>query len=117
MRDILQRPSAARLYGTNVPRKRGRTILDPLTGEALAEWPNALPERRSPCRSDATKGIRQHRCSEAHADLVRGYRTWRDDILATAESVTKGYKREEDLYWQDHDRPTFRAWLTASRRY
>lgn len=114
MRDVLQ-TAPARHYGSNRPRRYGRLVVDPVSGDVLADWPRALPAHRSPCRSDSSKGLAQHRCSDAHAAVVEGYRRWRDDVLAEAERHTHGYAGDEREYWMTHTRPTFRDYLTMSR--
>lgn len=81
--------------------------------ERTRTWPNALPGHRSPCRVDASKGLRQHRCSTAHRALVDGYRSWAESARLAAEAVTHGYEAELAEYWQAHERPTFRAYLLA----
>lgn len=114
MRDILQTTPRAQ-YGSNRPRRHGRIITDPVSGEILAEWPNALPGHLSPCRADSSKGLAQHRCSDAHAGIVEGYRRWRDDAYAEAERVTLGYAGDESEYWADRTRPNLRDYLKMSR--
>jgi len=79
------------------------------------EWPNALPARRSPCRHDAAKGLRQHRCSHAHAAIVEGYRAWREAAELACEATAIGYATETADYWHDHERPTFRAYLLGMK--
>ncbi len=83
-------------------------------------WPNALPDRRSPCRIDQAKGPHRHRCSLAHADLVEGYRLAVEAQNVRAESATLGYETETREYFDRDDgterRLTFRDWLTGSRR-
>lgn len=115
MRDILQSPRPRRRYGED--RSNGATIVygdvnDPASGRV---WPRALQPHRSPCRIDAGKGLRQHRCSSAHASVVDGYRSWRDSEYAAAEDVTRGYASEETDYWRDRARPTFGAYLAGLR--
>lgn len=79
------------------------------------DWPNALHPRRSPCRIDATKGTRQHPCSTAHADMVEGYRSWRDGEYALAEQTEAGTahspRDEPGTYWETRTRPTFGTYL------
>ena len=89
-------------------------VLD-AAGQVIADWPAALKASHSPCRVDRSKGLRQHRCSRAHAELVDGYRAWRDAAEADAEAATNGYATELDDYWRDHERPTLKAWLTGMR--
>lgn len=84
--------------------------------EHTRTWPRALPGHRSGCRVDASKGLRQHRCSEAHRTLVDGYRAWREHEERQAEAESIGYATEETDYWQTHTRPTFRTYLLAQRQ-
>ena len=79
-------------------------------------WPNALHPSRSPCRIDRGKGRQQHRCSSAHADVVEGYRLWREVEERAAEEATHGYATELDDYWRDRQRPTFSAYLAGVGR-
>jgi hypothetical protein len=65
----------------------------------------------SPCRDG--KG---HHCSRAHAELVEGFRCWRESEYARAESETYAYDTELSDYWQTHARPTFRAYLEGMRQ-
>lgn len=120
MRDVLQRAQPPRLYS-----KLSATINAPGTLivwrdaddiEHTRTWPNALPGHRSPCRPDRSKGVHQHRCSRAHAELVDGYRAWREHAYRTAEEAAIGYDTEEAEYWQTHERPTLRAYLVAHRQ-
>lgn len=78
-------------------------------------WPNALPGHRSPCRPDRDKGVHQHRCSRAHAELVDGYRAWREHEHAQAEQATQQYAAEEADYWRTHTRPTLKAYLLSRK--
>lgn len=115
MRDVLQ-TRRRRMYGTD--RSNGATIVyadatDPRSGRV---WPRAIPPHLSPCRIDAGKGIHQHRCSATHADVVAGYRAWRDSEYAMAEDATHAYGTELADYWSTHARPTFRDYLTGTRR-
>lgn len=75
-----------------------------------------IPDRRSPCRIDQSKGARQHRCSSSHAELVEGYRLWRETEEAAAEAATMQYSAELADYWQQRTRPTFRAYLLGTGR-
>jgi hypothetical protein len=79
----------------------------------FAHWTRALHPSRSPCRVDAAKGLLQHRCSRSHAELVDGYRAWREVAHAAAEASTIGYDTELVDYWSSHERPTFRAYLLS----
>ena len=74
-------------------------------------WPRALHPAQSPCRIDASLGRHQHPCSREHAELVEGYRAWRQAAEAEAEAETLGYATELADYWSTHDRPTFRTYL------
>jgi hypothetical protein len=78
-------------------------------------WPNALHPARSPCRIDRTKGRQQHPCSASHADVVTGYRLWRETWEDAAEAATIGYATEMTDYRRDHPAPTFRTYLTDRR--
>lgn len=70
---------------------------------------------RSPtCRIDKTKP-NPHPCSRYHADLVEGYRSWRDVEHARAEQESIGYQTELDEYWETHTRPTFGRFLRDMR--
>lgn len=71
---------------------------------------------RSPCRIDVAKGKRRHRCSRQHADVVYGYRAWRDYEYDRAETEAGGYATELTDYWQQHPdrRPTFGAYLIGT---
>lgn len=116
MRDVLQTPRARRTYG--VDRSGGATIIyadpaDPCSGRV---WARAIPPHLSPCRIDAGKGLAQHRCSATHADVITGYRAWRDSEYAAAEEATHAYGTELTEYWTTHARPTFRDYLTGTRR-
>jgi hypothetical protein len=84
-------------------------------GHVIATWPAALDARRSPCQVDRSKGLRQHRCSHAHAGVVDGWRAWRDSAEQAAEAATSGHATELAEYWRDHERPTFRAYLMGMR--
>ena len=118
MRDVLQTPRPSRTYG--VDRTGGRAVVWETdaegrpTGKGRA-WPRALPAHRSPCRHDSTLGIHQHRCSRTHAEVVEGYRSWRDSEYAMAELLTGGYSTELADYWSTRPRPTFRDYLTGMR--
>lgn len=116
MRDVLQRPRPRRVYGRR-PGATGTLVVwrDAEGREHTRTWPNALPGHRSPCRIDSTKGLRQHRCSAAHASAVEGYRAWREHELAQAEAATHGYETELAEYWREHERPTFKAYLLGMR--
>ena len=77
-----------------------------------------IPDHRSPCRIDRDKGNRRHRCSTAHAELVRDFRREQRAQQQRAEAVTHGYPRELAAYFGDdgaHDavekRLTFKDWL------
>lgn len=111
------------MYGSD--RSNGATIVYPVDANGATlhtagrVWPLALQPHRSPCRVDASKGLRQHRCSAHHAYVVEAYRSWRDGILAAAEEETHAYAGDERAYWREHDRPTFRAflaWAGSERR-
>lgn len=107
------------MYGTD--RSNGATVVYPTDDAGVPAgpgrvWPRALHPFRSPCRIDAGKGLRQHRCSASHASLVDGYRAWRDSAYAAAEDVTRGYGTELDEYWQTRTRPTFGAYLQGMRQ-
>lgn len=117
MRDTLAAPTPARLYGRlsatiNAP---GTLVVwqDEEGHEHTRTWPNALPGHRSPCRPDRSKGLRQHRCSRAHAELVEGYRAWKRHADQAAEDATLGYPEELAEYRQAHERPTLRAYLES----
>lgn len=72
----------------------------------------ALPDRRSPCRIDRTKGRRRHHCSPAHAELVEGYRLAAEDQDRRAEAWSHGYATELAEFYRDVEpRLTFRVWL------
>ncbi len=83
--------------------------------------PRALPDRRSPCRIDQSKGNRRHPCSAEHASLVEGYRLAVEAQNARAESATLGYETELRTYFDRDDgterRLNFRDWLTGSAHY
>lgn len=90
--------------------------------DQLPTWPRALPDRRSPCAIDAAKGVRRHRCSVSHAELVEGYRLALADQDARAEAATNGYETELARYFGTDGagdgvevRLTFRAWLEGHR--
>lgn len=122
MRDVLQSARPRRLYGrasasVNEP---GTLVvwrtLDPVTGqetEHTRTWHRALPGHRTHCRIDSGKGLRQHRCSTAHAAMVDGYRAWREHEYRAAEAASIGYATEEADYWRTHERPTLKAYLLA----
>jgi hypothetical protein len=74
-------------------------------------WQRALHPSRTHCRIDASKGVRQHRCSWSHVEVVDGYRAWREAEEAAAEAATNGYETELAEYWRENRRPTFRAYL------
>lgn len=78
-----------------------------------------IPDRRSPCRIDQAKGKRRHHCSDAHADLVEGFREAQRLQEERAEEVTLGYETELKLYFDPLNgterRLTFRDWLQWSR--
>lgn len=78
-----------------------------------------IPDRRSPCRIDQAKGNRRHPCSEAHADLVKGFRIAQHEQNERAEAVTLGYETELADYFHPQNgqecRLTFRDWLLQSR--
>lgn len=118
MRDLLQTPRPVRRYGED--RTGGAAVVwetdadGQQTGTGRA-WPRALPAHRSPCRHDASKGVRQHRCSRSHAELVEGYRSWREAEYAAAEDATSGYATELAEYWSTRERPTLKAYLIGMR--
>jgi hypothetical protein len=116
MRDVLQSPRARRTYGED--RSNGATIVyaDPANPSSGRVWQKALQPHRSPCRIDAGKGLSQHRCSASHADMVCGYRAWRDSEYAAAEDATGAYATELADYWRDRPRPTLGAYLTGLAR-
>lgn len=118
MRDVLQRGRPARTYG--VDRTGGLAVVyadpDDLVGTSARVWPRALPPHRSSCRIDASKGLRQHRCSRSHTELVDGYRAWREAAEQAAEAATNGYATELAEYWQQHERPTLKAYLQGTGR-
>lgn len=92
--------------------------VDPVTGRLTQHtrtWPRALPGHRTSCRIDASKGLRQHRCSVAHRELVDGYRAVVRHEEQQAEAATHGYDTELADYWRDHPRTTFRDYLTSRR--
>lgn len=112
MRDVLSTPQR-RLYGR--PAGPGTLVVwrDVHGAEQVRQWPNALPGHRTSCRIDSGKGLRQHRCSRSHVDLVDGYRAWREHEYEQAEAATQQYDSELAAYWREHERPTFRAYLTG----
>lgn len=57
-------------------------------------WPKALHPSRSPCRIDASKGKRQHRCSAHHAGLVESFRLAQEAQDRRAEAATGAYATE-----------------------
>lgn len=76
----------------------------------------ARPRFRSPtCR--VSDGPRRHPCSPFHADLVEGYRIWRDVELEIADLECIGYQTELDEYWLTHERPTFGRYLRDMRQH
>lgn len=114
MRDILSTPRR-RMYG-RAPATGTLVTWRDATGRVHSRtWPNALPQHRTPCRIDETKGVHQHRCSATHRDAVEGYRAWRAAELEAAEAATLAYGTEEDEYWETRTRPTFKAYLQGMR--
>lgn len=94
----------------------GFVVTDPATGQPLATWPNALPPRLSPCRPDPAKGVRQHRCSRWHAQVVEGFRSWAQSVEQEAEATAIGYRTELDEFWQARGgHPTLREYLAGYR--
>src|SRR5690348_356859 len=87
-------PTRRGQYGSD--RSGGATVVYPSTGDPVADtrgarvWPRALHPFASPCRIDPDKGLRQHRCSGSHADVVASYRAWRDGEYAAAEEHDAG---------------------------
>jgi hypothetical protein len=79
----------------------------------------ALADHLSPCRIDRDKGVRRHRCSPHHADLVEGFRLAVEAQNARAEAATSGYDTELAQYFDPHDgterRLTLRDWLESYR--
>lgn len=117
MRDVLQSARPRRLYSRasasiNAP---GTLVIytDDNGEQQTRAWPNALPGHRTSCRIDASKGLRQHRCSSAHVALVDGYRAYREHAYRAAEDASIGYATEEADYWRTHERPTLKAYLLA----
>lgn len=82
-------------------------------------WPNALHPSRSPCRIDAAKGSRQHRCSGMHADRVESYRSWRDSEYEAADAAAYGapHSPGDEEYWVGRERPTFARFLRDMREH
>lgn len=117
MRDALAMPTPRRLYGRLSATINGPGTLvvwrDTDGTQHTRTWPNALPGHRSPCRPDAAKGLHQHRCSRAHAELVDGYRAYREHANAEAEKATQQYAAELADYWRTHERPTLKAYLLS----
>ena len=123
MRDLLQ-TGARRVYSTD--RSNGACIVyaDPADPRSGRVWPRAIPPHLSPCRVDRSRGLGQHRCSASHADVVAGYRAWRDAAYAEAEAACNGYTEdaygrpteEARDYWSCRQRPTFGAYLQEMRR-
>lgn len=75
-------------------------------------WPRALHPAECPCKVDQAKGVRQHRCSREHAELVEGYRSWREAAEQAAEAASAGYATELADYWRTAGgAPTFRRYL------
>lgn len=118
MRSLHEMARPARLYGQGGPRDVGTLVVwtDADGRERTRTWPNALPGHRSPCRPDSSKGLRQHRCSRSHAELVDGYRAIAHAEELAAEAATNGYATELAEYWRDHPRTTFRDYLIGMRQ-
>ena len=68
----------------------------------------AIPPAASPCR--------RHPCSREHADLVLTFRSVAETWRVAAEQATGGYRTELARYRETHPAPTFRDFLTHTRR-